>query len=562
MQFVGRLGLAPKILSAVILMAAIAAGLVIVGKLSSKHIYELVLDQQTTVTRLTSTGLGTANLLSFARAVEFLPIELTPTDRTAMEAEAADELARLEKRLSELDSLITHPDGRRDLAGIKARLGEFRQVYERVVTLTRAGKLAEGGDAAFKAAPMVAEMRALLRSIEERNGKLYQAAVQDISAEYSQGASLMLTLALVGVLGGGGLAVWVVLFKVTRPLGSITHAVEQVAAGDFAVVVPGGDRQDELGALAKALETFKAAGLENQRLQAEQLEAEKRALVERRAARMRMADEFQQAVGAVIDRVTQASQDARQAAQALATTAEQTSTQAQTVAAASEEASANVQTVAAATEELAATVREIGRQVAESEAIGRSAVDEAVRTDRLVEGLSQATGRISDVVKLINDIASQTNLLALNATIEAARAGEAGKGFAVVASEVKSLANQTAKATEEIGSQIAGVQAATGDAVAAIRGIGGIIRQMSSISAQVSSGVQQQDAATQEIALNVSQAAAGTEQVASNIAGVTNAAATTGSAAAQLLATSTSLSQEANTLSREVERFLGTLRAA
>jgi methyl-accepting chemotaxis protein len=246
----------------------------------------------------------------------------------------------------------------------------------------------------------------------------------------------------------------------------------------------------------------------------------------------------------------------------MSATAEETERQSTAVAAASDQATANVQTVAAASEELSGSIAEIGRQVADSARIAGLAVEEANRTNGQVTALSEAAQKVGDVIRMINDIASQTNLLALNATIEAARAGEAGKGFAVVASEVKSLANQTARATEEIASQIEAIQAATTDTVEAIQRIGGTIGQISEISATIAAAVEQQGAATQEIARNVTEAATGTADVSSNIATVTRAAGETGAAASQVLSAAGELSQQGETLSAEVARFLQNIRAA
>ena len=273
-----------------------------------------------------------------------------------------------------------------------------------------------------------------------------------------------------------------------------------------------------------------------------------------------MADNFESNVKTVVESVASASTEMEMSARSLSFTAEQTSGQSTAVAAASEEASTNVQTVAAAAEQLAQSVEEVGRQVQQSSNIARNAVEEAQRTNEEVEGLATAAEKIGEVVGLINDIASQTNLLALNATIEAARAGEAGKGFAVVATEVKSLADQTATATDEISSQIGAIQSATEHAVNAIKGISGTINELSEISAAIASAVEEQSAATREIAQSVEQAAAGTADVSQNIAGVTNGAQQTGEAASQVLEAASELSKQAEALRTQVDGFLVEVR--
>ena len=278
-------------------------------------------------------------------------------------------------------------------------------------------------------------------------------------------------------------------------------------------------------------------------------------------AQARLADNFETSVKAVVETVSSGATEMQGSAQTMASTAEETSRQATAVAAAAEQASANVQTVASAAEELSNSIQEISRQVAQSNAIARNAVDEAKKTNDKVRGLAEAANKIGEVVKLITDIASQTNLLALNATIEAARAGEAGKGFAVVASEVKSLANQTAKATEEIAGQIGAIQSATGEAVEAIQGIGSTIGQISEIATAIASAVEEQGAATREIAGNVQQAASGTREVTHNIGGVTQAAGETGESATQVLNAAGELSRQAETLRGQVEEFLREVRA-
>jgi methyl-accepting chemotaxis protein len=276
---------------------------------------------------------------------------------------------------------------------------------------------------------------------------------------------------------------------------------------------------------------------------------------------VRLADTFENSVMGVVERVSASASGLQGSAQAMSSTAEETSRQATAVAAAAEQASANVQTVATAAEELASSIDEIGRQVAQSTAIAQKAVEVAKATDARVQGLAEAASKIGEVVNLINDIASQTNLLALNATIEAARAGDAGKGFAVVASEVKSLANQTARATEEIGAQIASIQNATGEAVQAIKDIGATIGDISEIATAIASAVEEQGAATREIAGNVQQASSGTREVTDNISGVTKAAGETGEAAHQVADAASALSEQSNTLRTQVEAFLRAVRA-
>ena len=272
------------------------------------------------------------------------------------------------------------------------------------------------------------------------------------------------------------------------------------------------------------------------------------------------ADAFEQSVKGMVEIVASAATQLQSTARTMEGTANGTSEQATTVAAAADEAATNVQTVASAAEELASSIAEISRQVAQSTQIAGAAVDEAQRTNSMVQGLADAAQKIGEVVSLINDIASQTNLLALNATIEAARAGEAGKGFAVVASEVKNLANQTAKATDEISAQIGGIQTATKDAVGAIEGIGGTIGEINEIASAIAAAVEEQGAATQEIARNVEQAASGTTQVTQNISEVTQAASETGQAAGQVLDAASELSQQSEKLNGEVHRFLDQIR--
>ncbi|MGX4806954.1 methyl-accepting chemotaxis protein [Bradyrhizobium guangdongense] len=351
--------------------------------------------------------------------------------------------------------------------------------------------------------------------------------------------------------------------SVSQPLALMRAAMIELAKGNFAIVLPGLGRPDEIGEIAQAVETFKINAERKAREEAEEKIRQDRLAAERRRADMiRMADDFEGAIGEIVETVSSAATELEASATSLTSTAGRSTELATLVEAASEEAATNVQSVASAAEELTASVNEISRQVQASARIAGEAVSQAGQTNDRVGELSRAAARIGDVVELINAIAGQTNLLALNATIEAARAGEAGRGFAVVASEVKALAEQTAKATGEIGQQIASIQGATNESVGAIRTIGGTIERLSEISSTIASAVEQQGAATSEISRNVQSAAAGTTQVSANISNVRQGAVETGSASTQVLSAAKSLSGDSNRLKFEVGKFLETVRAA
>ncbi|HZP76137.1 MAG TPA: methyl-accepting chemotaxis protein [Pseudolabrys sp.] len=350
---------------------------------------------------------------------------------------------------------------------------------------------------------------------------------------------------------------------VTRSLGGMVGAMKQLAAGQFDVVLPGLGRKDEVGAMAHAVELFKVKAIERARREADEEEAKERAADEARKAEMRqIADGFEHAVGSIVIAVSSASVELEAAAGTLAHNAETTEKMSAAVAHASEEASTNVESVSAGAQELETSVSEVSRRATESSQIAGEAVRQAERTDARIAALSDAAARIGDVVKLITAIAEQTNLLALNATIEAARAGEAGRGFAVVAAEVKTLATQTAKATDEIGAQITEMQNATRDSVAAIKEIGATIARISEIAVAIAAAVEEQSATTGEIARNLGNASASTLRVASTISDVSRAATETGTASSHVLGSARMLANEGSKLKLEVDRFLEMVRAA
>lgn len=349
---------------------------------------------------------------------------------------------------------------------------------------------------------------------------------------------------------------------VSRPIINMTTTMEKLAGGDLQVTVPGIGTTDEVGQMADAVQVFKDSAIEVERLKSEQEENDRRATEEKKAAMKELADKFEASVGNVVSTVVDSANGMQTAAQTMSETSDRTSNLTTTVAAATEEATVNVQTVASAAEELSSSITEISRQVSQSSGITQRAVTQAGTTNTTVRGLAEAAQKIGEVVSLINDIAAQTNLLALNATIEAARAGDAGKGFAVVASEVKSLANQTAKATEEIADQINGMQEVTSETVNAIESIGATISEVNEIAGTIAAAVEEQGAATQEIARNVSEAAEGTQEVSRNIVDVTKATEESGASAKGVLESVGELTKQADILRNEVNSFLGEVRSA
>ena len=388
----------------------------------------------------------------------------------------------------------------------------------------------------------------------------------------SSDATIGETERLIVMLAGGGFllgaALALVLGKgISRPMIAMCKANARThvpAANSTCSCCPGLGRRDELGEMAGAVEEFKMQAIakaERDRASPGRLQNQA-AGAARRAELIRFADDFETAVGAIVSNVSASAVQLEQAAGMLTRTAESTQSLSSQVADASEEASSSMQSVATATEELSASVDEIGRRVRDSSKIAEAAVLQAQQTDGRIGKLSRAAQEIGDVVKLITAIAEQTNLLALNATIEAARAGDAGRGFAVVAAEVKSLASQTAKATDEISTHIAGMQGATAESVAAIKEIGGTIGQISSIASEIASAVGQQSAATQEIARSVQVVAQGTHQAASNIMQVNRGATETGSASEEVLHSAKTLSSESTRLREELDRFMANIRAA
>ncbi len=440
---------------------------------------------------------------------------------------------------------------------VAALLDEYRQSLTKLI------------DNSKEIDELTIEMTESAAAINKGSGAMKSDLLADQNRlEAESDATIGETERLILILAAGGFVlgcVWAFFLGkgISRPIAAMCNAMRELAAGNFDVVLPGLGRKDELGEMAGAVEEFKMQAVAKAERDAATQEAQNKASsAARRAELIRFADEFETAVGAIVSNVSASAVQLEAAAGTLTRTAETTQGLSSQVAGASEEASSNMQSVASATEELSASVDEIGRRVKESSQIAGAAVRQAEQTDGRIGKLSRAAQEIGDVVKLITAIAEQTNLLALNATIEAARAGDAGRGFAVVASEVKSLASQTARATDEISNHIMGMQGATQESVAAIKEIGGTIGKISDIANTIANAVEQQSAATQEIARSVQNVAQGTQEAAASVMQVNRGATETGAASEEVLNSARTLSSESTRLREELDRFMANLRAA
>jgi methyl-accepting chemotaxis protein len=488
---------------------------------------------------------------------------------------SAEDMAVTERSISEVKAQIirnilsvieVNSDSAIDskLQSLQTKIASYDGLQNKFIELSRksgentleTGKLYRGEmEMAFKDMTAITDA-ARDHITDEANNETRKAAHEFESTRF-------LTLLTVGfglVLAFGAMAFAFV--GVSRPIEQITQSMGALAKGDTARPIPFGDRNNEIGAMAGAVQVFKDNMIRSRQLEDEAAAAKTNAEAARRRSLAELADNFERAVGSIVTSVSDAATELQTAAQTLSSSSSQTSHQSTVVAAASEEAAANVRTVAAAAEELSGSVREISRQVSESAHVARKAVAEAEATNSQVSGLSVGAQKIGAIVDLINDIASKTNLLALNATIEAARAGEAGRGFAVVASEVKALAEQTSKATAEITAHISTVQTSTDQAAHAILGIGRTIDDINNIASTIAAAVEEQGAATEEIARNVDQAAQGTTEVTRNITGVNQAAEASSASAGQVLFSANELATQSERLRAEMDKFLATVRAA
>ncbi|OKO82535.1 methyl-accepting chemotaxis protein [Bradyrhizobium sp. NAS96.2] len=505
-----------------------------------------------------------AGVITYRNVIREHMLSETLEEKLAVEKTLASVVEMNTKARARYEPMIASAEERALYRQWSETWDKYRKGTEEVMAISRkeAGKLPhEAHELNTKVVNKIGlEADEILNKDIELNNVGAEKAGQEAASNY--GSALMMVAVILGlaILISVGVSFYTVR-DISAGIASIVSPMQALGRGDLTAVVPHQGEKTEIGAMADTLQVFKEA-LVAKKAADEAAAADAEAKIERGRRVDTITRNFEQMIGEIVQTVSSASTQLEASASTLSSTARRSQELTTSVAAASEEASTNVQSVASATEELSSSVTEISRQVQESARMAGDAVGQARTTNDRVSELSKAAARIGDVVELINTIAGQTNLLALNATIEAARAGEAGRGFAVVASEVKALAEQTAKATGEIGQQIAGIQTATQESVGAIKEISSTIEKLSEISSTIAAAVEEQGAATQEISRNVQQAARGTQQVSANITDVQHGANETGSASSQVLSAAQSLSGDSNRLKLEVGKFLEAVRAA
>jgi methyl-accepting chemotaxis protein len=568
MSFLAHFRVLTKLIAVVVLLSAVTVGIIWLGVSSLGSLNAGTDEMSRASKRALVAARATQNVLLLNR-VEFQLVLDPRSENRAVAHKVLDQnmkdlLSHIEEISQTRDELAKNmvPVVREALAVYQRELDATFSVIDSVGNVQTSDQTEKLRNTAIKSRAVADDLQSKIQAIADRLSARVDSFSAAATDEYNSTSRLMMIVGAVGILLGMSLSFMVGQFGIAKPMHVLVGLLQRMANGE-AVEVTGAERKDEIGETARAVDDIKVMLAEKARKEAEEkVDQDLRLAAQRKTEMLKLADQFEGAVGEMISTVSSAATELEASAATLTKTAETTQHRSSLVAEASGQASVNVQAVASATEEMASSINEISRQVQDSNRIAGEAVSQAQKTDARINELSRAADRIGEVVKFITSIAEQTNLLALNATIEAARAGEAGRGFAVVASEVKALATQTAKATDEISTQIAGMQAATHESVAAIKEIGGTIGRISEISFAISAAVEEQGAATQEISRNVQQAAQVTHQVATNIVDVNLGSAETGSASAQVLSAARALSNESNRLMAEMDTFLTTIRAA
>ena len=568
MSFLARFRVLTKILVVIILMSGIATGMSWLGIHALSSLNDGADNMNVAARRMLKGARANQNVIAINRAQFGLALDPGPQNRAEVRKVIDAEMKVYRERIEDVGT-TRDEQAKAMLPAVDEAMTAYAKEVEDMFRLADGVKDVPSSEQSVQLRDSVARSRAtaerlkasIARVVDRLNDRVDYFS-KSATEEYETVSRWMIIAATVGILLGMSAGFMVGQFGIARPMRALVGLLQRLAKGED-IEITGTERKDEIGETARAVNEIKQMLAEKARLEAEAKAEQDRIVAERRKRDMyKLADDFEGAVGEIIETVSSAATEMEASANSLTATAERTQELSTAVAAAAEEASVNVQSVASASEELTSSVNEISRQVQASARVATDAVEQSHKTNDRVTELSKAAGLIGDVVELINTIAGQTNLLALNATIEAARAGEAGRGFAVVASEVKALAEQTAKATGEIAKQVTGIQAATDESVGAIKEISETIGRMSEISSTIASAVEEQGTATQEISRNVQQAALGTMQVSSNIADVQRGAGETGSASTQVLSAAQSLALESNRLKTEVQNFLTTVRAA
>lgn len=568
MAFLSRFKILTKILSVIVLLSVIAIAMAVLGIGSLKSLNDATTRMEASAEKALLSQQIAVNLVTMNRAQFQISTNPEKENREAARQIIEQETQQFNERLQALYK-DADSDSQQILTLVEMNWSRYstdlENTYRAAEAVTDSKVSAEMDNLrndAIASAEIANRMRISLRDYSEKLQKKVSQESAAATAEYAQTSQMLIATAVIGIAFGLIAGFLIGQYGIARPIRSMVALLQRLASGDYNLDVEGAGRRDEVGDIARTAEVFKENGLAKIRLEDEQKETAERMAAQRKADMHRLADDFQQSVGAIVDVVASAATEMQATANQLTASAQETSAQSSSVSAAADLAASNVTSVAGSAEEFGASVSEIGRQAERSSQMTRSAVTEIEAAAVTVGELSQAAARIDNIVDIISTIADQTNLLALNATIEAARAGEAGRGFAVVASEVKELATQTAKATAEIGTQLAGIQASTDKAVAAIEGVTRTVHEIDTTASAISAAVEEQTAATREIINAATQASLGTGEVTANISGVATAAEQTGMAASQVQSSSADLAQQAEQLRYQMNEFLENVRAA